>query len=229
MRFALGATRYRVVRQLIVEGALIGLAGAIAGIALAGMSIRAIMAALSTMHRSDRARCRPRLADGGVQRRDRRADDARVRAGSGDAGLRADATLRRRARSTGGRRRVAAREVLVSIQVAMSVVLLSAALLFVLTFRNLTTMDVGFAREDILVANVFLSESDHPPATRAAFQRDLTSRLAALPGVAAAARTRRRRRSAAPSRAPSPDRDRLPAKSRMKPSGTRSATGHGNT
>src|SRR5918994_6312557 len=48
MRFALGATRFRIVRQLIVEGTLIGLAGAIGGMALAGAAIRAVMAALST-------------------------------------------------------------------------------------------------------------------------------------------------------------------------------------
>jgi predicted permease len=186
MRFALGATRYRIVRQLIVEGALIGLAGAIAGIALAGTSIRAIMAALSTS--TD-----PIVLDVGLDWRMVAFNTvivglATLACALGPA-MRASARIHTcdGGRSTGGRRRVAAREVLVSIQVAMSVVLLSAALLFVLTFRNLTTMDLGFAREDILVANVFLSESDHPPATRAAFQRDLTSRLAALPGVAAAA------------------------------------------
>lgn len=186
MRFALGATRFRVVRQLIVEGALIGLAGAVAGIGLAGMSIRAVVAALSTS--TD-----PIVLDGGLDWRMVAFNVAiigltTVAFASGPA-MRASARMpiNDGARSTEGRRRVAAREVLVSIQVAMSVVLLSAALLFVLTFRNLTTMDVGFAREDLLVANVFLSERDHPPETIAAFQRNLTSRLAALPGVAAAA------------------------------------------
>ena len=90
-------------------------------------------------------------------------------------------------RSTGSRRHVAVREALVAVQVAMSVVLVSAALLFVLTFRNLTAMDVGFTQQNVLIANVFLSEQDHPAATRAAFQRHLTSRVAAIPGVTAAA------------------------------------------
>jgi len=186
MRFALGATRFRVVRQLIVEGALIGLAGAVVGIGLAGMSIRAVLAALSTS--TD-----PIVLDVGLDWRLVGFNVAIIGlttlAFSLGPAMRASARMHVTdgARSTEGRRRVAAREVLVSIQVAMSVVLLSAALLFVVTFRNLTTMDVGFAREDILVANVFLSESDHPPETIAAFQRNLTSRLAGLPGVAAAA------------------------------------------
>jgi hypothetical protein len=50
------------------------------------------------------------------------------------------------------------REVLVSVQVAMSVVLVSAALLFASTFRNLTGMDVGVTRQPILVANRSASE-----------------------------------------------------------------------
>lgn len=69
----------------------------------------------------------------------------------------------------------------------MSVVLVSAALLFASTFRNLIAMDVGFTQQPILVANVFLAEQDHPPATRAAFQRDLINGLAAVPAVAAVA------------------------------------------
>ena len=48
MRFALGATRFRVIRQLIVEGALIGIAGAAAGVALAGVAIRVVTTTIST-------------------------------------------------------------------------------------------------------------------------------------------------------------------------------------
>jgi putative ABC transport system permease protein len=185
MRFALGATRFRVVRQLIVEGALIGVAGAIAGMALAGVAIRVVVAALSTS--TD-----PIVLDVGPDWRMVAFSVAIVALTTlafalGPALL---ASTRPHthdgARSTGSRRHVAVREALVAVQVAMSVVLVSAALLFVLTFRNLTAMDVGFTQH-VLIANVFLSEQDHPPATRAAFQRDLTSRFASIPGVAAAA------------------------------------------
>ena len=186
MRFALGATRFRVVRQLIVEGALIGVAGAIAGIALAGVAIRVVVAALSTS--TD-----PIVLDVGPDWRMVAFNLAIVALTTlafalGPALLAsARAYTHDGARSTGSRRHVAVREALVAVQVAMSVVLVSAALLFVLTFRNLTVMDVGFTQQHVLIANVFLSEQDHPPATRAAFQRDLTSGLAAIPGVAAVA------------------------------------------
>ena len=186
MRFALGATRFRVVRQLFVEGVLIGVAGAIAGIGLAGVAIRAILATLSTS--TD-----PIVLDVGLDWRMVAFNVAIVAVTTlafalGPA-LRASAHRHTHdvSRNTASRRRVAVREVLVSVQVALSVVLVSAALLFVLTFRNLSAMDVGFTPQPILMANVFLSEQDHPPDARAAFQRDLTSRLAAIPGVAAAA------------------------------------------
>ena len=186
MRFALGATRFRVIRQLIVEGALIGIAGAIAGVALAGVAIRVITTAISTS--TD-----PIVLDVGPDWRMVLfyaviVALTTVAFALGPALLASGCAHTHDGwRSTESRRRVAVREILVSVQVAMSVVLVSAALLFVLTFRNLNAMDVGFTRQHVLVSNVFLSEQDHPPATRATFLRDLTSRFAALPGVAAAA------------------------------------------
>jgi putative ABC transport system permease protein len=188
MRFALGATRFRVIRQLVVEGALIGVAGAIAGVALAGVAIRVVTTAISTS--TD-----PIVLDVGPDWRMVMFHAVIVALTTAafalGPGLLASgwAHTHDGSRSTESRRRVAVREILVSVQVAMSVVLVSAALLFVLTFRNLNAMDVGFTRQHVLVANVFLSEQDHPPATRATFLRDLTSRFAAIPGVAAAAFT----------------------------------------
>jgi predicted permease len=187
LRVALGATRFRIVRQLVIEGALIGLAGAFAGIGLAGMAIPAVVAALSTstdpivldvapdwriilLHVAAVGLTTLAFAAGPVFLASRRAH------------------TQDGARSTDSRP-VAVRELLVSLQVAMSVVLVSAALLFASTFRNLRGMDLGFTQQPILVANVFLAEQDHPPLTRAGFQRDLIKRLAAVPGVAAIAST----------------------------------------
>ena len=72
-------------------------------------------------------------------------------------------------RVTSSRERVATRELLVAAQVAMSVVLVSAAMLFLLTFRNLASLDAGFRTDEVLVANVFLDDEKYPPETRAAF------------------------------------------------------------
>jgi putative ABC transport system permease protein len=185
LRFALGATRLRVVRQLLVEGALIAIAGAGAGLVLARVAADAVMAVLST--RTD-----PIVLDVALDWRMASFTigviGAAVLAFAIAPALRARrVTLHSTGRQTEGRRQLAAREVLVAMQIAMSVVLVAGALLFVLTFRNLTTMDVGFARQGILMANVFLSEEHHPANTRAAFQRALTQRLATLPGIAGVA------------------------------------------
>ena len=45
-------------------------------------------------------------------------------------------------------------------QVGLSVVLVSAAMLFLMTFRNLSSVDAGFRLDDVLVANVFLRDEE---------------------------------------------------------------------
>ena len=69
----------------------------------------------------------------------------------------------------------------------MSVVLVSGALLFTLTARNLLAADRGFGARDLLFAHVFLTDADHAPETRAQFRHELLSRFAGVPGIAGAA------------------------------------------
>jgi predicted permease len=183
LRFALGATKLRVIRQLMIEGALLALAATAAGLVLARFAQDAVMAALST--RTD-----PIILDV--------SPDLRILAFTAlmvfvttiaFAVLPAVRASRGAqvpisgARTTWSRERTSVRELLLGMQVAMSVVLASAALLFALTMRNLSTMDLGFNRDDVLVANVFLVEEEFSPATRAAAVRDLTQRLGTIPGV----------------------------------------------
>ena len=180
LRSALGATRLRIVRQLAVEGALVTLAGAAAGLALARAAGGGILRALSTP--SD-----PIVLD---LRPDWRV--AALTAGIVGATTMAFAmlpVLRARtsqpsigARVTAGRRTMVVREVLVALQVATSVILVAAALLFVSTFRNLATMNTGLAWDRVLVANVFFADGP-PPAARAATQREVARRIAAVPGI----------------------------------------------
>ena len=186
LRRALGASTLRLVRQLIVEGALIALGGAAAGVLLAYVAQRGILTLLSTS--TD-----PVVLD--------LSPDWRVLGftmlmlGTATIALALapavqisrSAHVSGGARSTPRRARVVAREVLVAVQVAMSVVLVSGALLFTLTARNLLAADRGFHARDLLFAHVFLTDADHAPETRAHFRRDLLSRFAAIPGIAGAA------------------------------------------
>jgi predicted permease len=76
---------------------------------------------------------------------------------------------------------------LVAGQVALSLVLLVAAGLFLGTLRNLWAVDPGFTRHNILVITADTEQAAVPEARRAANYREILDRLRALPGVAAAA------------------------------------------
>jgi putative ABC transport system permease protein len=186
LRVALGASRLRIVRQLLVEGLLVAIAGAAAGLVLARLAANGVMALLSTP--TD-----PIVLDVGADRRVLAFHVAIVGLTTAAFALAPSLRATRRAqiaaggRVTASRERIATRELLVAAQVAMSVVLVSAAMLFLVTFRNLASLDAGFRTAEVLVANVFLNDAKYPPDTRSAVQRELTSRLAAIPGVDGAA------------------------------------------
>jgi predicted permease len=183
LRVALGASKGRIVRQFLVEGLLIAVAGAAAGVALARVAHDAILVLLSTPTDRIVLDTAPDwrilafaiVVIGATTLVFALAPAARVWRGS--------SLTATEVRVTHAPRRVVAREVLVAIQVAMSVVLVSSAMLFIMTSRNLLTAEAGFNASNLLVANVFLPDSDYPAGTRAAARRELTARFEAIPGV----------------------------------------------
>ena len=77
---------------------------------------------------------------------------------------------------------------LVIAQVAVSLVLIFSALLFVQTFRNLAAVDIGFDAERTMAVRFSDRLSQDLPASRkVAFQEQLTSEIRSVPGVVAAA------------------------------------------
>jgi len=186
LRAALGASTPRLVRQLLVEGVVIAVLGAISGLVLAHFAQEGVLALISTP--TDRIV----LA---------RGPDWRLFAftalliGLTTIAFAIAPAVRCREWKLGGtnnrltsrRSHVYAREALVGVQIAMSVVLVSAALLFMLTTRNLLAADRGFRVNDLLFAHVFMNDTDPPRERRADVQRQLVARLAELPGVAAVA------------------------------------------
>ena len=85
---------------------------------------------------------------------------------------------------TDSHERFGLRRALVVSQIALSLMLLTGALLFGRTLRNLTTLDTGFQQDGILQLDVNL---EVPPEQRAALLEDLLERLRATPGIEAAA------------------------------------------
>jgi len=190
VRLSLGASRGRLVRQLLAESLLLAFAGAALGTVLAQALSRGLVAFLTT----DNARVFVELQP-----------DWRVLAfTSGLAiltcaifGLTPAVRATRVApvivlKSTGrgmtaGRERFGLRRALVISQVAMSLMLLVGALLFVRTLRNLLTLDPGFKQQNVLVTALDLTRMNLPKDRRQDFKRDLLMRIRTIPGVDSAA------------------------------------------
>src|SRR5581483_10208972 len=78
--------------------------------------------------------------------------------------------------TTDSRERFGLRRLLVVAQVALSLVLIVAALLFIQTVRNLATVDPGFRTANVLVADFDVRSARIPPPDQAAFERRLRER-----------------------------------------------------
>src|SRR5205823_14178168 len=83
--------------------------------------------------------------------------------------------------STAARRGLALTRGSVVSQVALSLVLLVAALLFVQTFRNLVSVNAGLRQDDVLVADFDFSPLKMPVGRRPEYKRELLARVGAGP------------------------------------------------
>jgi putative ABC transport system permease protein len=193
VRLGIGASRGRLVRQLLTESLLLAAIGGICASLLAGALSRSFVALLDTGTTSTA------LALG---------FDWRVLAFTTSLSLltcvlfglapamnatRVSATSVLRAATRGatsGRDAVALRRTLVVIQVALSVVLLFGSLLFARSLRNLVTMDPGFTVDGLVSAGLDFRRLNLPPERRDSFRQELLDRIRAMPGVRSVATTR---------------------------------------
>jgi len=189
LRAALGAGRARILRQLLTESVLLGLAGGAAGLLLAIWGVRAIVA----------------LAPAGLPRLSEVAPDPRalgfalvlslatgVVFGIAPAWRSSRADLRAvfedGERGGGDTRALRRRDALVVIEVALAVMLGVGAGLLARSFVALVTLDPGFASERRLTAAVgFAGTPFADPARQPAFFQEVLDRVEALPGVRRAA------------------------------------------
>lgn len=191
VRLAIGASRGRIVRQLLAESLLIAAIGAAAGALLAQWLSRFMVGFLTTENNrifvalSLDWRIFAFTAALGVLTCLIFGLVPAVRA----TGVAPGATMKAGSRgSTDTRERFGMRRALVVAQVALSLVLVVGALLFVRSLRNLMTLDAGFRQDGILVVNLDLRRAGVPEERRNAFFADITTRLSGLPGVTSAAR-----------------------------------------
>lgn len=91
--------------------------------------------------------------------------------------------------STDSRDRVGLRQVLVTTQVALSLLLLTGALVFLRSLDNLVSQNLGFQPEGVTIGYVDMSEMNVPPERRPAFTRHVLDTLESTPGVVSASVT----------------------------------------
>ncbi|MHC1769024.1 MAG: ABC transporter permease [Verrucomicrobiia bacterium] len=190
MRAALGATRWRTMRQLLMESLVLSGAAALVGWGLAHWGVEAVLA----------------IVPGEIPFWMQFALDERVLAFTlavtlvtsvlfglvpawGAAQTDLNETLKENARSaTSGLRRPRLHTALVVAEVALAVVLLSGAGLMIASFLRLQQVNPGFNPEHVLVFDLSLPPGKYADANRqTAFYRSLRERLAAVPGVKGAA------------------------------------------
>jgi len=193
VRAALGATRGRLISQLLVESLILAVAGALAGCALSYGGIKLLVTTIPEGAIPREAVIELNvpvlLFSLGV------AVFTAVLFGLAPALQLAKRdvveSLRDSAKgSSGGFRRGKLRNALVVIEIALSLVLLSGAGLLMRTFIKLQTVDLGFNPENILVSRLPLPKGQYEGAAgKQKFYRPLVARLNALPGVIAATET----------------------------------------
>src|SRR5262249_17245173 len=83
-------------------------------------------------------------------------------------------------------RRVTLSHVLVVGQIALSVLLVLGAGLFVRTLSNLESIRLGFSRENVLLFKLDAAQAGHKPPEIFSFYRDLQDRFCSIPGVRSA-------------------------------------------
>ena len=185
IRTALGASRLRLVRQMFLESFLLALLGGAAGVAIATWASSGLEALLPPLPY-------PVVIGAGLNSRVLLFSAvvvvlATIVFGLAPAlqGSRAQlqSTLRsaRAGTTTQGRARL--RRVLVVSQVALAMVLLICAGLFVRTLGNAYQVDPGFSRRDGVIAAFDLSALGYSEERGMAFYDELLARAEALPGV----------------------------------------------
>ena len=190
VRQALGASRGRLIRQLLTECILLSSAGALVGILFARWGSALLVRYISTAH--DQVFLDLSL-------------DVRVLGFTAVIAIltgilfgvlpafrstRVSLTGAMKGRSDNEHHvRFRAGRWIVATQVALSLVLLVAAGLFLRSFAKLATLDIGFDRNNVLLVNVNLEAAKVPPEQRSAIYQQIETRLRALPGVVSASRS----------------------------------------
>ena len=189
LRSALGASRARLVRQMLTESLLLALTGGIAGLLLARWLVQGLKASAGVDL--------PMLQTLGIDGTAAAAAASITVATAVLFGLlpalaasafRPADALREGGRGGGvGYRTSRLRDALVVAQIALAIVLLAGAGLMLRSFIYLTRVDPGVDVDRLLVGRLALPAARYPQPARPQFYERLTDALASAPGVESAA------------------------------------------
>jgi putative ABC transport system permease protein len=191
IRASLGAGWWRVARQLFLESGLLALMGAALGCAFAWGGLKLLLVVLP----------RDTFPEEAVIALNVRVLAGTVAVAASTAfffglvpmlgGLRQDVNdaLKSGGREHSGFRRLQFRNLLVVGEVAISLVLLSAAGVMMRSFLHAREAQLGFNPQHLLTAEVFLNKRNRTVAQQAVYNRELTSALRRVPGVVDVATT----------------------------------------
>ncbi len=177
VRLSLGATRSRLVRQLLTESLVLASIGGALGILVGYWGRQLLPGTTGQMTILDWRMLAFIVAITGL---------TGVLFGIAPAlrgtGMNVSSALKETGRSVIGSRSFLGKSLLI-VQVAISLVLLVGAGLFLRTLHNLRQVDVGFNPENLLLFRINPSLNRYDEKRMTALYRDMLERLAAVPGV----------------------------------------------
>ena len=191
-RLALGSTRGRIVRQILMEALLLSFAGGVCGLALAWLATRALITFVAGDVAYTSLSATPDLTVLGFTLGVSLLTGLlfglapALRVARSDAGPALNANARTASASGGRGSRLLPRALVVA-QVTVSVVLLAGAGLFLRSLTNIEKQDFGFDRKNVLLVGFGEKFGGLKPEQTPGFYQKVQDRMSALPGVTASA------------------------------------------
>jgi predicted permease len=185
VRLAIGAGRFRILRQLLVESLILSLAGGVCGLVFAVWSGRLLVDMLPQGQQPVLLNIGPDHRVLGFTLAVSLLTDLLFGLAPAWRATRptANADLSHQ-RTHGGRRSgLGTGKAIVVLELALAIQLLVGAGLFIGTLRNLDSVPAGFERQHVLQLRISIDATGYPRSQWASTYEQLAARLAAVPGV----------------------------------------------
>jgi macrolide transport system ATP-binding/permease protein len=186
LRLSVGASRFRIIRQLLTESVVLASGGGLLGVFIAIWSIRFLSLLLATGQTNLTLRAELNWHVLGVTAALSLLTGVLFGLAPALQSTRVDVIRALKEIGSGrprSRLRVSLSQVLIVSQIGASLLILVAAGLFLRTLSNLQSIELGFNSDNILLFNLNARQAGHGTPEIFAFYRDLQKRFSEIPGV----------------------------------------------